>query len=455
MLSLKQCIERLKEVYPDMYPTHYVGCNGKYIFNIVQRGVNRDQCNADFHLVDPETGGVSGSIPMQLILQNKELVELLKHPHSVDPEDQKLEHSVKIRNSVNAHYTQNMDRIFLEHHGIKGQKWGVRRFQNEDGTLTSAGKERYRKNGVAAGPDGAIDPLTAYYIAEFASIALFSLGASIYAKVKRNQNHKNWKKQNDAISEDYISDIADLKEFSENSKPNLIKGDHSREDDMTAINPTRDQSVKGNTSNCVLCSVAYDFRRRGYDVTSKLCTTGMYTDKVVKDMYENVKEDKVGGRNWTAVYRNCEKKYPEGSRGVISVSSIFGGHAMAFEIQNGKMEIYDAQSAVKRKLTDDELAFFVPSYTTAYRLDDKKIKWDGANIACAELKSDWKKTTKAKQKKEETLKVTVEVKEKQEKKAAAGSKSVMNMRQIMAYKREHPNSKLTDKEIWNNIIQGG
>lgn len=32
---------------------------------------------------------------------------------------------------------------YLAHHGIKGQKWGIRRFQNSDGSLTSAGRERY------------------------------------------------------------------------------------------------------------------------------------------------------------------------------------------------------------------------------------------------------------------------------------------------------------------------
>lgn len=31
----------------------------------------------------------------------------------------------------------------LYHHGVKGQKWGVRRFQNKDGSLTPAGKKRY------------------------------------------------------------------------------------------------------------------------------------------------------------------------------------------------------------------------------------------------------------------------------------------------------------------------
>lgn len=32
---------------------------------------------------------------------------------------------------------------YLAHHGIKGQKWGVRRYQNPDGSYTNAGRKRY------------------------------------------------------------------------------------------------------------------------------------------------------------------------------------------------------------------------------------------------------------------------------------------------------------------------
>lgn len=38
------------------------------------------------------------------------------------------------------------DSQFLAHHGILGMKWGIRRYQNKDGSLTEAGKKRYVKS---------------------------------------------------------------------------------------------------------------------------------------------------------------------------------------------------------------------------------------------------------------------------------------------------------------------
>lgn len=41
-----------------------------------------------------------------------------------------------------------MGQNHLSHHGIKGQRWGIRRFQFKDGKLTIAGRKRYSENGT-------------------------------------------------------------------------------------------------------------------------------------------------------------------------------------------------------------------------------------------------------------------------------------------------------------------
>lgn len=45
----------------------------------------------------------------------------------------------------------------LAHHGIPGMRWGVRRFQNKDGSLTAAGKKRYGIDGGEADSSGSGD----------------------------------------------------------------------------------------------------------------------------------------------------------------------------------------------------------------------------------------------------------------------------------------------------------
>lgn len=45
-------------------------------------------------------------------------------------------------------YPVNDYRYYLAHHGVKGMKWGVRKYQNYDGSLTAAGKQRMASDGT-------------------------------------------------------------------------------------------------------------------------------------------------------------------------------------------------------------------------------------------------------------------------------------------------------------------
>lgn len=78
-------------------------------------------------------------------------------------------------------------RSYLQHHGVKGQKWYHRRYQNEDGSLTALGREHYKKRAVfISGSSKTEDELSSHYRKELPKEVKSSINSYI-----RNNIHIN------------------------------------------------------------------------------------------------------------------------------------------------------------------------------------------------------------------------------------------------------------------------
>ena len=130
---------------------------------------------------------------------------------------------------------------YLVHHGIKGQKWGVRRFQNNDGSLTTAGKARYgimpsederqksRQRDNEKLPDP-FDPLKSRKPNAFEKAA--SNAYSIYANSSKAQTRRQVKKDIKDVHKQ-MSDEARKKSVAEYEKASEYAKKHGiSEDDV-------------------------------------------------------------------------------------------------------------------------------------------------------------------------------------------------------------------------------
>lgn len=292
---------------------------------------------------------------------------------------------------MNQYYWSLEDPVMdsIAHHGILGQKWGVRRFQDKSGRLTAEGKKRkhnfedhsdsnmeMRDTYVSMAVLGALGTAANVGLTMSTGVLLPRLAALGVLGLTVGTVGLTAGSINDAIANHKE------KTFKKEREKNPIDkktGFHKKTTEMTAdedmerVNPAFKNWDANTKNNCTLCTMAYELRRRGYDVQARKATEGYDANELVKDWYKNSKpkitEGSMSNKDIFDAIEKGEppiikkedqdrmiqntlstvKKQKDGARGQLAIvwDQSISGHSVSYAVEKGEMTIYDTQSNEK------------------------------------------------------------------------------------------------------------